>query len=114
MTKVRTNDGEIFELPAGLVDECEVLKSLCDMTDDNFIPLPNIDSEIMETVIRFFESNSLPEFTDIRQLFPVLLAADYLGYETLLEKGSQVSAESLKGLPTKECRNICGLEEPNV
>jgi hypothetical protein len=66
----------------------------------------------METVVRFFESGSLPEFQKPRDAFPVMLAADYLGYEKLLDAGSKAVAESLKGRPADEIRDIFGLEEP--
>ena len=112
MTKVQTNDGHVHEIPQGLVDECSTLKMVCDMTDctdETWVPLPNIDSKIMETVVRFFESGSLTEFT-----FPVMLAADYLGYENLLDAGSKAIAESLKGRDPKEIRDIFGLEGSSV
>ena len=118
MTKVQTNDGHVHEIPQGLVDECSTLKMVCDMTDctdnETWVPLPNIDSKIMETVVRFFESGSLPEFQEPRDAFPIMLAADYLGYENLLDAGSKAIAESLKGLDPKEVRDIFGLEEPRV
>ena len=112
MAQVQTKDGFVLEVPQGLVDECGTLKMVCEMTDcthDTWVPLHNVDAATMETVIRFFESGSLPEFTD---LFPLLEAADYLGYENLLDEGSKSVAESLKGRDAKEIRDIFGLEEP--
>ena len=112
MTKVQTNDGHVHEIPQGLVDECSTLKMVCDMTDctdETWVPLPNVDAATLETVVRFFESGSLTEFT-----FPVMLAADYLGYENLLDAGSKAIAESLKGRDAKEIRKIFDIEEPRV
>ena len=117
MTRVQTNDGHVLEIPQGLVDECSTLKMVCEMTDctdETWAPLPNIDSKIMETVVRFFESGSLPEFQEPRDAFPMMHAADYLGYENLLDAGSKSVAESLKGRDPKEIRDICGLEGPSV
>ena len=117
MAKVQLNDGHVLDIPQGLVDECSTLKIVCEMTDctfDTWVPLPNIDSKIMETVVRFFESGSLPEFQKPRDAFPLMLAADYLGYEKLLDAGSKTVAESLRGRPADEIREICGLEEPNA
>ena len=118
MVKVQTNDGHVHDIPQGLVDECSTLSMVCNMTDctenDTWVPLPNIDSKIMETVVRFFESGSLPEFHEPRDAFPIMLAADYLGYENLLDAGSKSVAESLKGRDAKEIRDIFGLEEPRV
>ena len=118
MTKVQTNDGHVLEIPQGLVDACSTLKMVCEMTDctenETWAPLPNVDAATLETVVRFFESGSLPEFQEPRDAFPVMLAADYLGYENLLDAGSKSVAESLKGLNAKEVRDIFGLEEPRV
>jgi len=113
MAQVQTKDGFILEIPQGLVDECGTLKMVCEMTDctfDTWVPLPNIDSKIMETVVRFFESESLPAFQEPRDAFPLMLAADYLGYEKLLDAGSKTVAESLKGRDPKEIRDIVGIE----
>ena len=116
MTKVQTSDGHVHEIPQGLVDECDTLRMVCQMTDctddETWVPLPNVDSAILETVKRFFESESLPIFQNPRDSFPLMLAADYLGYEKLLDACSKNVAESLKGRDPKEVRDICGLEEP--
>jgi len=118
MAQVRTNDGHVLEVPQGLVDECSTLKMVTEMLDcsDEYasfgeVPLPNIDSKLMETVIRFFESESLPEFTD---LFPLFDAADYLGYEKLLDDIGKSAAQTLKGRAPEEIRRLCGLEEPDA
>ena len=118
MTKVQTNDGHVHEIPQGLVDACSTLSMVCNMTDctdnETWVPLPNVDAATLETVVRFFESGSLPEFQEPRDAFPIMLAADYLGYENLLDAGSKAIAESLKGRDPKEIRDIFGLEEPRV
>ena len=117
MTKVQTNDGHVLEIPQGLVDACSTLKMVCEMTDctdDTWAPLPNVDAATLETVVRFFESGSLPEFQEPRDAFPMMLAADYLGYENLLDAGSKSVAESLKGRDAKEIRKILDIEEPHV
>ena len=115
MAKVQLNDGHVHAIPQGLVDECSTLKMVCEMTDctdDTWVPLPNIDSKIMETVVRFFESESLPVFQEPRDAFPLMLAADYLGYEKLLDKGCESFAEALKGRAPEEILRLCDLEEP--
>ena len=117
MTKVQTNDGHVLEIPQGLVDACSTLKMVCEMTDctdDTWAPLPNVDAATLETVVRFFESGSLPEFHEPRDAFPIMLAADYLGYENLLDAGSKSVAETLKGRDPSEIRKIFDLEGPSV
>jgi hypothetical protein len=110
MTKVRTNDGHVVEVSDGLMGECATLRMVAEMTDcsDEYacVTLPNIDLAILETVQRFFTSNSIPEFHEPSELFPLMLAADYLGYEALLDEGAKAIAESLSGRSPTEIRGI--------
>ena len=108
MTKVITNDGHVLEIDSAMVRECETLHMAYDESFEE-IPLPNIDSIIMKTVQRFFTSNSIPEFQEPSELFPLMLAADYLGYETLLDEGAKAIAKSLAGRSPTEIRSIFGI-----
>lgn len=83
MPRVRTNDGRVMEIEMGLVQDCRRLKMVVEMTDScdfsmHEILLKDIDAAIMETVVRFFETGSIPEFRE-----SLLAAAESLGYEKL-------------------------------
>jgi hypothetical protein len=86
---VRTSDGVKFKVDQGFVNECSKLKMatiMLDCSDEHAffeVPLVNIDSLLMETIQRFFTSNSIPEF---QELSPILLAAEHLGYEKLVHR----------------------------
>ena len=116
MTRVRTNDGHVMEVDPNFVQQCSTLRSVTEMLDcsDEYasfdeVPLPNIDSALMETVVRFFSSGSIPEFQEPREVFPLYDAADYLGYEALQDAVAKSVAESLKGKSPEEIRNVFGL-----
>jgi Skp1 family, dimerisation domain len=117
MTRIRTNEGRVTEVDPDFVQQCSVLRMVTDMTDcsDVFasfdeIPLPNINTAIMDTITKFFESNTLPEFTQPQEMFPLMMAADYLGYDTLLDESAKAVAESLKGRSAQEIRDVFGIE----
>jgi hypothetical protein len=118
MTRVRTNDGQVMEVDPNFVHQCSTLKMVTEMTDcsDEYasfdeVPLPNVDAALMETVVRFFRSGSIPEFQDPREVFPLYDAADYLGYEALQDAVAKEVAESLKGRSAEEIRDVFGLEK---
>ena len=117
MTRVRTNDGFTIEVDPRFVQECATLRSVTEMLDcsDEFacfdeVPLPNIDSQIMDTITRFFRSGSIPEFQNPREVFPLYDAADYLGYDALQNAVAQAVAVSLRGRDPEEIREIFGFE----
>lgn len=103
-----TNDGRAFSVDRSFIDECSTLKMCTDMSDTTdcpmeTIPIPNVDAVIMETIQRFFSDGVLPEAKDA---LPVLMAADFLGYETLLNEGAKSVAEYLKGKSKKEVEDF--------
>jgi Skp1 family, tetramerisation domain len=119
MTRVRTNDGQVLEVDPNFVQQCSTLRSVTELLDcsDEYasfdeVPLPNIDAALMETVVRFFSSGSIPEFQEPREVFPLYDAADYLGYEALQDAVAKGVAESLKGRDPDEIRAIFDLEVP--
>lgn len=90
-----TNDYCEFLVDRSFIDACSTLRMCMDMIDTaETIPLPNVDAPVMETIRLFFTDGVLPE---PENMIPVLLAADFLGYETLLDEGSKSVAEYLKG-----------------
>ena len=115
MTKVRTNDGRVIEIQLALIQDCSVLKMATDCSDEHTsfdeVPLPNIDAAIMETVVRFFETGSIPEFQDPRDLFTLYDAANFLGYNKLQDSIAKGIAENIKSRSEKEIHNIFGIEK---
>jgi len=115
MTKVRTNDGRVIEIQLALIQDCSMLKMATDCSDEHTsfdeVPLPNIDAAIMETVVRFFETGSIPEFKDPREIFPLYDAANYLGYDKLQDSIAKGIAENIKDRSEKQINEIFGIEK---
>ena len=111
MTKVLTSDGREFSVDQAFVDACSTLKMFKDDGDDQGpVPLPNVDSGLLEIILK----GTVPEFTDPREVFPLMNALDYLGYDALLDDYARKVAESIKGFGADEIRKIFGLEKPVV
>ena len=111
MTNLLTNDGVEFSVDQAFVDACSTLKMFKDDGDDQGpVPLPNIDSATLEQIL----TGKVPEFTDPREVFPIMNAIDFLGYDTLLDEYARRVAETIKGLGADEIRKIFGLEKPVV
>jgi len=107
MLTVVTNDGCEFSVDHAFVDACSTLKMLKEDTDGP-VPLPNVDS----TTFEFIRKGRVPDFEDPREIFPLMNALDFLGYEALLDDCARCVAASIKGLRPDEIRKIFGIEEP--
>jgi len=110
MATLLTNDGCEFSVDQTFVDACSTLKMFADGEEQGPVPLPNIDSETLETILK----GTVPEFKDPREVFPLMNALDFLGHEALLDDYARQVAESLKGRGADEIRKIFGLEKPVV
>ena len=107
MTTLVTNDGRVFSVDQTFVDACSTLKMFMDDLGGP-VPLPNVDADTFELI----RLGQVPDFADPREIFPLMNALDFLGYESLLDDCARAVAESIKGLRPDEIRSIFGLEKP--
>jgi hypothetical protein len=107
--RVTTNDGREFSVDQTFVEACSTLKLFAEDIEGP-VPLPNVDGPLLEIIIR----GTVPDFEDPREIFPLMNALDFLGYDTLLDDCARRVAESIKGLGADEIRKIFGLEKPAV
>lgn len=106
MTTLVTNDGREFSVDQDFVEACSTLKIFQDVYETR-VPLPNVDSATFEVILR----RQVPEFTDPREIFPLMNALDFLGYDAFLDDCAKKVAETLKGLRPDEVRAIFGLQK---
>ena len=107
MARVTTNDGREFSVDQTFVEACSTLKMFAGENTSNLTPLPNIDSKTLEMILK----GTVPDFEDPREIFPLMNALDFLGYDALLDDCARRVAESIKGLGADEIRKIFGLEK---
>ena len=111
MSTVITSDGVFMGVDEKLIVSCSLFKSITeDCEDFTMIPIPNVNSEIMGKVIEFSNTGCITGADDL--MLQILMAADYIGYEELLDYGARIVADSLKGKSAQEIRNYFGITQP--
>ena len=106
MATVTTNDGREFSVDQDFVGACSTLKMFMEDVEGP-VPLPNVDSATFEVILK----GTVPDFEDPREIFPLMNALDFLGYDAFLDDCARRVAESIKGLGADEIRKIFGLEK---
>jgi hypothetical protein len=99
-----TNDGREFSVDQTFIDACSTLKMLKEDMGGP-LPLPNVDSDTLEVILK----GTVPDFADPREIFPLMNALDFLGYDSLLDDYARKAAASIKGLRPDEIRKIFDL-----
>lgn len=61
----------------------------------------------MKNIIEFNTSGKISNADD--RMLEILMAADFLGYEELLDYGARIVADSLKGKSAQEIRTYFGI-----
>jgi hypothetical protein len=107
MATLVTNDGREFGVDQAFVEACSTLKMFAEEVDGP-VPLPNVDAALLEIILK----GTVPDFGDPREIFPLMNALDFLGYESLLDECARAVAASIRGLGAAEIRSIFGLEKP--
>jgi len=107
MPTLVTNDGREFSVDQAFVEACSTLKMFAEEVGGP-VPLPNVDAATLEMILK----GTVPKFDDPREIFPLMNALDFLGYESLLDECARLVAESIRGMRADEIREIFGLEKP--
>lgn len=106
MPTLVANDGREFSVDQPFVEACSTLKMFAEEVGGS-VPLPNVDAALLEIILK----GTVPDFGDPREIFPLMNALDFLGYESLLDECARAVAESIKGLGAAEIREIFSLND---
>ncbi|XP_058734531.1 SKP1-like protein 1A [Vicia villosa] len=133
---LKSRDGDIFEVDEAVALESQMIKHMIedDCADETGIPLPNVTSKILATVIEYCkkhveaknsEENSEEkpakdnglkawdaEFVKVDQvtLFELILAANYLDIKSLLDLTCQATADMMVDKSIAEIRKMFNIE----
>lgn len=129
MVKLRTSDEEIFELEEAVVVRLETVKKLLEECDaGDVIPVANVDSRTLRKVLEWCEKHADAaaaggeemkawdaEFFrvddgKVEKLFPLVLAANYLEVQQLVDQSCQTIADHIKDQKVEEVRRIFNIE----
>ncbi|XP_021294741.1 SKP1-like protein 1A [Herrania umbratica] len=123
---LRSSDGETFEVEEAVAVELQTIKHMIeDDCADNEIPVPNVTSEILTMVLEYckkhVDKGKMGEdelkawdadFVKVDQniLYHLILAANYLNIESLLDLICQTVADMIKGKTPEEIRKTFNIE----
>lgn len=125
MVKLKASDDKTFEVEEAVAVQCGTLKN---MVDDGYgndvIPLPNVDGKILGMVLEWCKkhvddkitedelSKYEDEFVEVDQvdLYDLLMAANYLLIQGLLDRILKRVADLIKGKQPEEIRKIFNIK----
>ncbi|KAH7861240.1 hypothetical protein Vadar_023634 [Vaccinium darrowii] len=129
---LKSSDGETFEVEETVALESQMIKHMIeDDCADNAIPLPNVTGSILAKVIEYCKkhvnkSDDLDKaaagdegikkwdeaFVNVDQvvLFDLILAANYLNINSLLDLTCQTVADMIKDKTPEEVRKIFNIQ----
>ena len=134
--KLQSSDGETFEVDVAIAKASITIKTMLDdlgmnEDDDEVVPLPNVSSSILKKVIQWAtyhkddpplsddeedikerRTDDIPQWdadflkVDQGTLFEIILAANYLDIQPLLEVSCKTVANMIKGKTPEEIRRM--------
>lgn len=108
MTLLVTSDNVVMEAQSNLIKNCSVLTSMVeDCSDTDVFPIPNVNCLTMNNIIEFSNTGKISCADD--RMLEILMAADFLGYEELLDYGARIVANSLKGKSAQQIKTYFGI-----
>lgn len=110
MATLVTSDGVFLNVELEMVNRCSVLKGIHEECGGNLFPIPNVNCKVMTKMVEFYKTGNLTDAGDC--MLDILLAADFVGYEELLDYGAKMVADSLKGKSATEIRRYFSLPTP--
>ena len=84
--KIKSSDGDEFDVDDDVMREMETLKSLTMLDDDEHVPICALSSSSMEKVLLWTKFQNCFKNMDLTDTFEMIISADYLANESLLEE----------------------------
>ncbi|XP_019170949.1 PREDICTED: SKP1-like protein 1A [Ipomoea nil] len=127
MVRLRTNDGEEFEVAESVAALSQTIKFVVEdssMGENSVIPLPKVDGETLAKILEYCEVHTAAgktnaekkefdqKFVEVEQaeLYVLLTAADYLAISELKEKLVRRVVDMIKGKTPEEIRKTFNME----
>ncbi|KAJ8759118.1 hypothetical protein K2173_004125 [Erythroxylum novogranatense] len=123
VVRLKSSDGEIFEVETEVAMLCKVVGSMMeDGCANDVIPLPNTGSKVLGMVIEWcrkrttcnlskgevnqWDAEFMDNIEDQEVLFGLILAANYLNVELLLSRLCQKVARMMRGKSPEQIRQL--------
>jgi S-phase kinase-associated protein 1 len=107
--QLQSQDDKIFELSRTNAEKSKLLKNLLEDTEEEktTIPVPNIDSETLDIIIKYLENpdeTSSYDSLEKDNLFKLILGANYLDIKELLDVTCHKAADRIRGKSVEEIK----------
>ena len=86
LVKIKSSEGDEFEVEDDVMKEMETLKSLTMLDDGEHVPTCAVSSSSLEKVLLWTKFQNCFKNMDLQSTFEIIISADYLGNESLLEE----------------------------
>jgi S-phase kinase-associated protein 1 len=117
-------DGKMIAVPVESANRSNMIRSILeDCVDDDFIPVPGVEAEVMESIVEYctfyVDSHTAEEIKEFdaeffaesscSQIFKIVSASNFLDIPDLLESACDAAAGRLRGKSPSELRSILGV-----
>jgi S-phase kinase-associated protein 1 len=116
-------DGETIVVPVAAAKQSRMISSIIEDCDDDVIPVPNVEAEVMKSVVDFCEfrsekrtSSEKSDFdrvffdVDIGVVLKLVSAANFLDVPDLLDGACDAAAARMRGKTPDELRAILNVK----
>lgn len=114
MVKVATQDNQVIEVAQEKACKSTLLKNLLEDLGDSVEPIPlQVSSKTLNKVLEYFELDEHEDYfskMDRDFLFEVIIAANFLDIEDLLDNACKKVADMLKNKSVEEIKKILEIE----
>ena len=105
-----TNDNQEFKTSEEFVNKCKTISNLIeDVGTDNPIPLLEVNSEQLESVLKFYKDEDFSELSQ-SYIFELILVSNYLEYSEMLDYMCKMIVDMIKGKSVEEIRKCFNIE----
>ncbi len=123
MVRLISGEGKSVWISSGALKESKTLDDMmCEFEDDGDLelPVPNVDTNVLEKIVDYCEYHSSHEQTGIYDSLyfsqsedfveGILLAAHYLDIESLVDLAAKEAAKYIEGKDTRAMKEFLGIE----
>ena len=114
--RLQSCDGQVFSVPVSEAKKFGTIRNMLENlsqsgTDfDEILPLPNVDSSILKTLIDWSGESDTLKLDENSRLLDLVMAANYLDVPKLVDLGCQQISSLIRGKSAEEMKKTFGLK----
>ena len=114
--RLQSCDGQVFSVPVSEAKKFGTIRNMLENlsqsgTDfDEILPLPNVDSSTLKTLIDWSGESDTLKLDENSRLLDLVMAANYLDVPKLVDLGCQQISSLIRGKSAEEMKKTFGLK----